>query len=60
MIIVIFDSVIISKTDNSANCHNGNAPTATTKMRQQPQWIWVNCHNKIGSTATIESENNKV
>ena len=50
----MFDSVIISKTDNSANCHNGNAPTATMDLGQLPQQNWVNCHNKIGSTATIE------
>ena len=47
MIIVIFDSVIISKTDNLANCHNKNAPTATTKKRQLPQRNWANCHNRI-------------
>ena len=36
MIIVIFDSVIISKTDNLANCHNKNGSTATTKLGQLP------------------------
>jgi hypothetical protein len=30
-----------------ANCHNGNAPTATTKMRQLPQRKCANCHNRI-------------
>jgi len=43
-----------------ANCHNENAPTATTKMRQLPQQKCANCHNENAPTATIGNKNNKV
>ena len=48
------------KTINYANCHNENAPTATTKTRQLPQRKRANCHNKNAPTATIGNKNNKV
>nr|WP_294881737.1 hypothetical protein [Prevotella sp.] len=40
--------------DDSANCHNENAPTATTKSGQLPQRNRVNCHNENAPTVTIE------
>ena len=43
------------KTINYANCHNKNAPTATTKMRQLSQQKHANCHNKNAPTATTKT-----
>ena len=42
------DYVRVYQKNNSANCHNEKAPTATMKKRQLPQRKSANCHNRIG------------